>query len=107
MFIFICGYVFTFVISGHIRGELRFPSGGECPPLSLSIYLSTYLARTEVRRAYHQKAEGFTAKGLIISNTKPYQSVQPSTLAKWLLVAMEAAGIDTATYKAHLTRSFS
>ena len=71
------------------------------------MYLSAYLARTEVRRAYHQKAEGFAPKGLFISNTKPYQSVQPSTLAKWLLVAMEAAGIDTATYKAHSTRSSS
>ena len=36
---------------------------------------------------------------------QPYQSVQPATLAKWLLSTMQGAGIDTAKYKAHSSRS--
>ena len=38
---------------------------------------------------------------------QPYQPVKSSTLAKWLLSAMESAGIDTACYKAHSARSAS
>ena len=44
---------------------------------------------------------------LFIANTKPYQAVTPSTLAKWLLETMDRAGIDTAQYKAHSSRSAS
>ena len=44
---------------------------------------------------------------MFIANTKPYQAVQPLTLAKWLLVAMDRAGIDTALYRAHSARSAS
>ena len=91
--------------SGHIRGELRFPGGAAHPSLSLSVYLSSYLSRTEQRRKYHLQAEGARPDRMFISNTKPYQSVQPSTLAKWVLVAMEGASIDTASYKAHSARS--
>ena len=31
--------------------------------------------------------------------------MQPCTLAKWLLSAMQGAGIDTASFKAHSVRS--
>ena len=44
---------------------------------------------------------------MFIANTKPYQPVQLSTLAKWLLLAMTMAGIDTTLIKAHSTCSAS
>ena len=91
--------------SGHVRGELSVPGGDDFPPLSLSLYLSAYLSRTEAKRAYHLRAEGSLPDRLFIANTKPFQPVQPSTLAKWMMVAMEGAAIDTATYKAHSVRS--
>ena len=69
--------------------------------------MAEYLARTEASREYHLKAEGFKPKKLFISTLRPYQSVQPTTLAKWLLVAMVKAGIDTASFKAHSVRSAS
>ena len=36
---------------------------------------------------------------------KPYQGVVPATLAKWLLVCMDRAGICTASYRANSVRS--
>ena len=38
---------------------------------------------------------------------QPYQPVKSSTLARWLLCAMDSAGIDTACYKAHSARAAS
>ena len=42
---------------------------------------------------------------LFISNLKPYQGVTKTTLARWLLVCMDRAGIDTASYRANSLRS--
>ena len=92
---------------GHIRGEVVLPSGINCPPLSLSLCLSEYLARTEPLRVYYEKAEGRRPANLFVSTIKPHQSVTATTLAKWLLLAMNGAGIDTTSFKAHSTRSAS
>ena len=80
---------------GHLRGEVLLPAGSDYPPLSLHLCLS----------AYYEKAKGSRPPYLFTSNVKPYQSVSSSTLAKWLLSAMNNAGIDTACYKAHSSRS--
>ena len=40
-----------------------------------------------------------------MSNIKPHQSVTAIALAKRLLAAMDGAGIDTSSFKAHSTRS--
>ena len=90
---------------GHLRGEVVLPSGDSCPPLSLHYCISEYLARTEQFRLYHEKAEGTRPSNLFVSNNKPHQSVTATTLAKWLLAAMDGAGIDTSSFKAHSTRS--
>merc|ERR1712096_330691 len=66
-----------------------------------------YLRETESHRDYFETAEGYRPKGLFIANTKPYQSILPSTLAKWMLRVMTSAGIDTSHYKAHSSRSAS
>lgn len=90
-----------------VRSEVILPSGDSHPPLSLALCLSEYIERTELRREYYSKAEGSRPSQLFISNIKPYQSVLPSTLAKWLLTAMDRAGICTASYRAHSVRSAS
>ena len=92
---------------GHLRGEVVLPAGDNCPPLSLNLCLSDYLERTKPLREYYEKAEDKPPVNLFISNCKPYQSVSSSTLAKWLLIAMDKAGIDTTSFKAHSSRSSS
>ena len=52
--------------------------------LSLSICLAEYLARTRERRDYFEKAEGKMSSHMFITHTKPFQTVKPATLAKWL-----------------------
>ena len=90
---------------GNVRGEVRCPGGAGHPGLSLIDCLNEYQSRTEVKREYFASAEGAPPDRLFISHTKPYQSVQPCTLAKWLLAAMDRAGIDTSSYRAHSVRS--
>ena len=92
---------------GKTRAEVVLPSGDSHPPLSLHQCISHYLERTELSRDYYEKAEGHRPSAMFISNIKPFQPVKPCTLAKWLLVAMERAGISTASYKAHSVRSAS
>ena len=92
------------LFSGNVRAEVRFPSGEAHAPLSLPLYLSAYLERTTERRKYFAKAEGHYPERLFIANTRPYQPVKPCTLARWLLVAMEGAAIDTSSYKPHSSR---
>ena len=59
------------------------------------------------KRSYFAKDEGGLPARLFIANTKPFQAVQPPTLAKWLLLAMTRAGINTTLFKAHSVRSDS
>ena len=87
------------------RTKIKLPSGDSHPPLSLSDCLTEYLARTEPHRQYFAKAEGRRPSVMFISNLKPYQGVSPATLAKWLLVCMDRAGICTASYRANSARS--
>ena len=87
------------------RTKIKLPSGDNHPPLSLSECLGEYLARTESQRKYFSNAEGSRPSVMFISNLKPYQGVTPATLAKWLLVCMDRAGICTASYRANSVRS--
>ena len=92
---------------GKLRHEVVLPAGDNHPPLSLNLCLSEYLDRTEQFREYYFKAEGVRPSAMFISNLKPYQGVQPVTLAKWLLAAMSRAGICTLSFKANSVRSAS
>ena len=67
----------------------------------------TTVCRTQDWRDYFTMAEGYELSHLFIASTKPHQNVTPSTLAKWMLKAMETAGIDTKSFKAHSGRSAS
>ena len=44
---------------------------------------------------------------ILFCTFQPFQPVKSCTLAKWMLSAMESAGIDTASYKAHSARAAS
>lgn len=90
---------------GNVRGEVRCPGGAGHTGLSLIDCLVEYQDRTQVNREFYTRGEGAPPSRLFISTVKPYQPVKPSTLAKWLLVAMARAGIDTSSYKAHSVRS--
>jgi len=95
---------------GHVRGVLEISSslfGSDKASLNTLQYLQHYLRETESHRAYFDAAENCRPSGLFVANTKPYQSVLPSTLAKWMMRAMSAAGIDTSHFKAHSSRSAS
>jgi hypothetical protein len=87
------------------RTQIKLPSGDSHPPLSLSSCLGEYLTRTESHRQYFAGAEGSRPSVMFVSNLKPYQGVKPATLAKWLLVCMDRAGICTASYRANSVRS--
>ena len=96
---------------GQLRKEIQCPGGTASSPLSLTACLTEYSARTAHKRSHFDKTSEKTEDGrlarLFKANTKPYQPVQPSTLAKWLLVAMIRAGMNTTRFKARSTRSAS
>jgi len=92
---------------GHLRRELRCPLDSSNPALDVHLCCEDYLSRTEERRVYYAAGEGQRPNRLFISSNKPFQPVKSCTLAKWMLSAMESAGIDTASYKAHSARAAS
>ena len=92
---------------GHLHGEIRCPGGTATSPLSLASCLVEYSARTAYKWFYFDNAEGGWTARLFIANTKPYQPLQSSTLAKWLLSAITRAGINTTLFKLHSVRSAS
>ena len=51
----------------RLRSEVVLPSGDNFSPLSLSLCLRDYLARTEEARVYYEKAEGFRPKNMFVS----------------------------------------
>ena len=79
--------------------EFLFPKFAEneklCPVQSLSLYIE----RTKALRG--------DATQLFISFIKPHNPVTSSTIARWLKLGMESAGIDTSIFKAHSVRSAS
>ena len=58
-----------------------------------------YLKRTEVIR--EEKAQ------LLISFIEPHKVVSTSTVSRWLMNVLSAAGIDTNTFTAHSTHAAS
>ena len=86
---------------GKPRAEFFFPAfpsnGRLCPQQTL--------------RAYARKTEPFCTGGseeqtrLFLAVVRPHKPVWSSTLARWLRSLLDKAGIDTAIFKAHSTRS--
>ena len=73
---------------GYVREEVRCPGVPPNSPVSLVDCLNEYCTRTAGSRSYFAKAKGMPPARLFIANTKPYQAVNPSTLAKWRLVRL-------------------
>ena len=44
---------------------------------------------------------------LLLSHVRPYKEAQSSTIANWVKLVLEMAGVDTSLYKAHSFRSAS
>ena len=59
--------------------------------------LQVYLERTQPLRAEYTQ--------LLISYQKPHQPVASETIARWLRMVMDNAGIDTTIFRAHSTRA--
>uniref|UniRef100_A0A1X7VGJ5 Tyr recombinase domain-containing protein n=1 Tax=Amphimedon queenslandica TaxID=400682 RepID=A0A1X7VGJ5_AMPQE len=66
-----------------------------CPVKSLTLYIE----KTRQLRGNNDQ--------LFISFIKPHHPVTSSTIARWLKLVMESAGIDTSVFKAHSVRSAS
>ena len=64
--------------------------------------LRTYLSKTEPVRQ-----EGPGGDQILISFQKPHASLASSSVARWIKMGMQAAGIDIQKYQAHSTRSAS
>ena len=89
-----------------VRGYISlqsFPTSSLDPVL----YLKAYLNRTCEARFGFLMEHGYPPSGLFIAISSPHQPVVPSTLAKWLLSAMQLSGISTDVYKAQSIRAAS
>lgn len=64
--------------------------------------LDIYLKRTEAWRACN---DGYSRDQLLLSFKKPHRPVVSCSVARWLKGFMSQAGINTAIFKAHSTRS--
>jgi site-specific recombinase XerD len=72
------------------------------PNLDVIKCLRTYLGKTRAWRCSEQQKSQ-----LFLSFIDKHRSVLSCTLAGWLKSIMDAAGVDTTTYKAHSTRAAS
>ena len=66
-------------------------------------YLKSYIKATKI----HRSANGVHENQLFISYRRPYGPVSKDTIARWIRVVMQKAGIDTDYFKPHSTRSAS
>ena len=64
-------------------------------------------------QAYEQKTRDLRQGGspdhhkLLLPTIKPHRPVSPSTIARWLRMVLDKAGIDSGIFKAHSTRGAS
>ena len=84
---------------------MRCPAVLNHPPLSVYICLNDYLSRTHSHRESYANFAGKPSDNLFVATTKPFQPVTARTIARWLLAAMDRAGLNTETYKSHSTRA--
>ena len=82
--------------------SLVFEQYSQEPVLDVVSAIRTYVARTE---QWRPPASGKLQ--LFFTTAKPHGPVVTCTVARWLMVLMGDAGIDTSIYKAHSTRAAS
>ena len=64
--------------------------------------LIEYLDRTQ---SFRNEEDGINRDKLFLSYVGKHRPVTTTTISNWIKLAMDKAGIDTATYRAHSTRS--
>ena len=79
--------------------EFFFPSFPYDPALCPVVTLRAYEERTAPNRRSELK--------LFLAIIKPHKAVTSSTIARWLKLLLEAAGIDTSVFNAHSVRGAS
>ena len=79
--------------------EFFFPLFSSNPTLCPVMTLKDYMARTEPLRG--------TETRLFISYIKPHKPVTSSTIARWLKLILDQAGVDPNIFGAHSTRGAS
>ena len=84
-----------------MKGWVNVKTFPENPLLCPVWSFQDYLARTSQLRVNTGDS------GLFISLIKPYKSVKPPTLARWLKETLSAAEIDISMFKPHSTQSAS
>lgn len=87
--------------AAKIGQEFFFPKYEENQSICPVRTLNHYLSRTETLRERSDKSQ------LFISFIKPHNPVSSATIARWLKLVLELAGIDTSIFKAHSTRGAS
>ena len=60
-------------------------------------YLREYLKRTKVLRGNNSQ--------LLLSYIKPFKPVTKATVARWVKIILQQAGIDVSTYTTHSSRA--
>ena len=68
----------------------------EDPRICVLTYLNEYLERTMALRS---------SSRLFVSSISPHNGVSKDTLSRWIKLILSKAGIDTAIFKAHSSRS--
>ena len=93
----------TFMITQRTKTKLSklvFHRYEQSENLDVVACLDAYLVATQTwRNSQEQKSQ------LFLAINSPHEPVVPCTIARWLKIVMESAGIDTEIYKAHSTRS--
>lgn len=84
---------------GKATHEVVLPSFPQDKKLCPVHYLKKYIARTRTFRL----CDSFLFRALV----EPHQAVTSSTVARWLKLVLQEAGIDTAKFTGHSTRSAS
>ena len=86
--------------AGKVAQEFFFPRFEEKPILCPVRAVGQYIKVTDPLRASNHTQ-------LFIAYIRPHNPVTSSTIARWLKVMLEEAGIDTTIFKAHSTRGAS
>ena len=84
---------------GKLIAEFFFPAFREHLKLCPVSTLQAYEERTKSLRGSETK--------LLVSFIKPHKAVTSSTIAHWIKLLLEAAGVDTAIFAAHSVRGAS
>lgn len=84
---------------GHHLKPIEFLAFKPNTALCIVKHVTCYIERTRPLRGNQTQ--------LLISYQKPYKAVSADTISRWLKTVLNLAGIDTAKYTAHSTRSAS